>query len=83
MSSADASAAACSRAHTDEPPEWKKPRVQLTVRNLVAKTGTTTGADRARRINPNWNFQSLEQLVEHGGSHGTVMIFQIVSIKSN
>ena len=53
------------------------------VRNLIAKTGTTSGADRARHINPNWKFQSLEQLVENGGSHGTVMIFQIVSIKSN
>ena len=83
MSSADTSARARSRARTDEPPEWSRPRVQLTVRNLVAKTGTTAGVDRARRINPNWNFQSLEQLVEHGRSHGTVMIFQIVSIKSN
>ena len=51
--------------------------------NLREKHGTTAAVENTNKINPNWKMQSLTDLVRDGGEHKTVMVFQIINIKSN
>ena len=71
------------RRRLNEAPEWKADRVPLTVDNLHEKHGMTAAVENTKKINPAWRMQTLQELVHNGGEHKTVMVFQIVSIKSN
>ena len=77
----EAEGRARARRRLNQVPEWKTGRVALAVNNLREKHGAT--AEATNKINPNWRMQSLSELVRGGGGHKTVMVFQIISIKSN
>ena len=79
----EAEGRARARRRLNQVPEWKTQRVALAVNNLREKHGTTAAIENTNKINPNWKMQSLADLVRDGGEHKTVMVFQIISIKSN
>lgn len=79
----DAEGRARARRRLNQVPEWKAERVALAVNNLREKHGTTGAIENTNKINPNWRMQSLSELVRDGGRHKSVMVFQIISIKSN
>ena len=79
----EAKGRARARRRLNQVPEWKTRRVALAVNNLREKHGTTAALENTNKINPNWRMQSLSELVRGGGEHKTVMVFQIISIKSN
>ena len=61
-------------------PDWACKKMPLLMQNIRTKAGT---AASDQRISPRWQLQSLENLVDNGGRHGTVHVFKIIKVASN
>ena len=61
-------------------PDWACQKLPPLIRNIRQKSGATASG---QRISRNWQLQSLEDLVNNGGRHGTVSLFKIMKIASN